>query len=113
MKPEIDTLYIYKQKEGSIFNARFKKIDQRIQEGFRFMRNNVPDMAPEVCRYAKTVKVNGLSRTFLMVTLDKNTKKVNAFFNQSVKQIEDDAKLIKLYMSSRQAPIVTPIKYGN
>jgi len=114
MKPRIDTLYIYKQKTGSAFFARFDSINQRLhEEDFRFLRGNVPDKADNVYRYALTVTINDMSRTFLMVTLDSSVKKVARFFIEAAKQIEEDPKLLKTFMTARRVPAETPITYGN
>lgn len=113
MKPRIDTLYIYKQKEGSPLIARFDKLNQRLQNDFKFLRGNVPDKAEEVYRYAKTVSIDGVDRTFLMVTLDSSKIKVSAFFKDSAKAIESDPKLLKIFKGNSRKPVITDLMYGN
>lgn len=113
MKPRIDTLYIYLQRERSIMTAEFKKLDQRLHEhDFRFLRGNIPEKADNVYRYAKTIEINEIKRTLLMVTQDSNKKKVSAFFTKAKKQIEEDPELLQKFALATSKPVETTIVYG-
>lgn len=114
MRPRIDTVYIYLQKERSFMTAEFKTLNQRLHEhDFRFLRGNVPDVADNVYRYAKTIEINEIKRTLVLITLDSNKKKVSKFFTDVKKQIEDDPKLFKTFGLATSKPVETSITYGN
>ena len=94
--------------------GEFKTLDVRKNEyDFRFLRGNVPDVADNVYRYAKTVEINEIKRTFVLITLDSNKKKVSAFFTQAKKQIEEDPDLFKTFGLATAKPVETSITYGN
>lgn len=114
MKPRLDSLYIYLQKERSPFNGVFDEIDQRHYESdFKFLRGNVPDTAEDVYRYAKTVEINDIRRTFVIVTLESDTKKIEAFFDESLKTIKKDAKLMRKFSLAKPKPTDTSIVYAS
>lgn len=114
MKPRIESLYIYKQKEGSPFYARFDKLSQRHNAGdFKFLRGNVPDIATDTYRYAQTFEIRSVSRTFLMITMESDKKKVDKFFEKVCAEIENDQKLFKSFKNANIKPELTSFTYGN
>lgn len=113
MKPRIDTVYIYQHKSRSIMASKFTKINQRAQKDFRFLRGNTPDVAEEAYRYALTVTINDIDRTLLMVSLEKNKRKINKFFALATKQIQEDPELLQKFALANQKPIETRLTYGH
>lgn len=112
MKPRIDNLYVYLQQERSIMAEPFATLNQRhYPSDFRFLRGNIPDTADDVYRYALTVEINDIKRTFLIVTLESSKKKVKDFFDESLKQIEADPKLLRKFALAKRKPSNLQIEY--
>jgi len=112
MKPQIDKLYIYRQKNTNFMLGAFKNINVRHNKiDFRFMRGNIPDIANDIYRYAKTVEINGVKRTLLMITLDDNKTNANKFFIASKKVISQDGELLKKFVEANSKPINIDIHY--
>lgn len=113
MKPRIDTLYIYLQRERSFMASEFPILNQRLHEhDFRFLRGNIPEKADNVYRYAQTIVINDIKRTLLMVTMDSSKKKVSAFFTNAKKQIKEDPELLHQFALATSKPVETSITYG-
>lgn len=113
MKPQIDTLYTYRHRQGKMKLGEFKELDQRLHkdQDYKYKRGNILEKSDKMYRYAQSFDINGQARTLLMITEDDNVERVQEFFNQSIEQIKADEKMLAIYNKADTKPLEVGIGY--
>lgn len=108
MKPILEKVYCYRPSEN-LMEGVFKKLNVRKQE-MNVIKNGKPE-AIKSYRYAKTITVEGQSRTLLMISEDKDEKRVNKSFATFKKKIEDDVTIQNVFLKAEAKPLLLDLKH--
>lgn len=100
--PKIDSLYVYKTSRRSV------KFNRHLNAGlgYRYMVGNAILKAgqDEMYDYHRTVKIDGTEHGLVMITKNSKFKEVQKWFNEKIKEIESNNKLLTTFKSAKSSP---------
>lgn len=100
--PEIDSLYVYKTKRSGV------KFTRHLNKGtgyrYRTHRAIVNAGEDEIYDYHRTVKINGVENGLVLVTKNSKFKEVQKWFNEMIKDIEEDDRIFSKFKAAKSSP---------